>query len=694
MTRGVFAGPARSWRWPLVFGAVVAAVVGVLAGIGSTDRLSYGGYIPDGAESARTLDAVRDRLGHGGADVLAVFRHPHLTVTDPAFRAGVDRAVADLPPGLATGVTTYWSSGIPILASRDAHATIVAVLLAGTDDTARARSYQLLREHLRPGGFEVGFAGPVAMLDEAISRSDADLTRAGLFGLPFVFLLLLWLFRSVLAALVPLVMATLAIGITLGLVSLWMELTEISALTYNAVGVLGFTLAVDVAVFVVSRFREELDRGAEVDDAVSTTVATAGRTAFLSGLTVSGIASALFFFPLGLASSIGVGGCTALAVSCLLSVTVLPAMLGLLGRRLTPARRLRASDTGQWARVATAVMAQPVHYLVLTALVLAILTTPALRTTIGFPNERELPPDASSRVAAERIRADFAYSPLDAAQVVVTFAAPVDSSRGEADLVTWLREVDTATGGRAGVIAARADRTVALYFTHPGTASDPAAREFVHLLRSLPPPGGEVLVGGAAAMAVDALDTVHRRLPWALLYAVLFALVWLTVALRSFVLPIKAVVLTALSLGVSFGALTWVFQEGHLLWLVDATHIGHVDVVVPVVLLLLLIGLSTDFEFFLLARIRERYEETGDNELAVASGLQRCGPLITTIVLIMLVNAAVFAASEISLIKQVSVGMFIALALDATVVRAVLVPAVMRLLGRANWWFPTFGGRS
>ncbi|UQA90639.1 MMPL family transporter [Streptomyces halobius] len=690
---------AARHKWGYLLVPLLLAGLALTAAAGIGDRLSYGGLIAADAESNRAAVTVRDQIGQGGADTVVIYRHPRHTVDEPAFRRGVEQSLSAVPDETVVSTMTYWSRKLPVLVSRDRHATAVAVLLTGSDDTQRVDSFHRLRATLRADGFQIQYAGPVALLDETAQRSLADVRRAELIAFPVVFLLLLLIFRTLVAALLPVVIGGLSIGITLGFLGLLRGAVEISFITVSLVTALGLALGVDAALFVVGRFREELTRKDSVPDAVTATCATAGRTVFLSGLTMSGIAAGFLFFPLGLVRSVGLGATAVIAVSAMLSITALPAALAVLGHRVNagrlpwPRRRTNAPAGDGWAKLARTVMARPGHYLGGVLMVLLVLTAPFWHITVSFPDQRTLPVDASARVATDSLRTDFALSGLEATQVVVTVPGRLDTPAGQEVLTAWAKKLVRSPGANAGFIAATSRHSAVVYVAHAGNAGDPAMRDLVRHIRAMPPPpGGEVLVGGLPAMAVDTLDLLYDRLPWVLLYITVFTYLVLLVALRSVVLPAKALVVNALSLGASFGALVWIFQDGHLLWLVGGTRTGYIDVAQPVVMLLMLIALSMDYEFFLLSRIREQYDLSRDNTAAVALGLQRSGPVITAAALVVLVVSAIFAGSGVMTVKQLCVGMFIAIAVDATLIRALLVPAVMRLLGQANWWLPGAGG--
>jgi uncharacterized membrane protein YdfJ with MMPL/SSD domain len=676
----------------LAVSLVLAAVAGMF-GLFGLDRLSYGGELQAGAESARAADEVRERVPDGGTDLLLSFRDPVRTVDDPGFRGEVFAALAAVPAGLLTHTRTYFDGDAPVLRSRDGHTTLVAASLRGRDDTERTTTYRAVRDALPAGPFALTFSGPIAVREAVVSTAQNDLRRTELLSFPAVFLLLLLTFRGVAAALVPVVVGGLTMAVTLGLVRAFAAVTPISVLAVNVVTLVCLAYAVDAGLFMVGRFREELATGRDVDTALAATMATAGRTCVYSCVTIAVVTGAMMLFGTGLTMSIGLCAALSMAVSALISLTLLPALLGVLGRRIDwlslprPVRRAGAMDRF-WGRIGRAVIAEPVGYLVAVVGVLAILSAPFPHARLGFPDQRALPADAPARAATEQLRADFAVPLLDLVQVVTRYAEPVATPAGQAAAGQWLQQLSRLPGVRFAAGAAAEGRH-SVVFVQAAAAESAVTVDVVRAIRALPPPpGAEVLVGGAAAMAVDAYDLIGDRLPWVLGVIAVLAYLLLAVLLRSLVLPLKALVVNALSLGASFGVLTWMFQDGHLTWLVGATPSGYLDVLLPSLLLVLLIGLSMDYEFFLLARIREHYDATGDNDAAIVAGLQRSAPVFTGAALVVIVIGAVFATSEVVFIKQLCVGLIVAVTIDATLVRAVLVPATMRLLGKANWWLP------
>jgi len=677
-------------------GAFIAA-----AGIWGTSvfgRLQTGGFEDPQSESARAVTALEQDLGRQATDVVVVYQAPSgsdLTVDDPAFADAVTAVLDGLPGTDVVAVSSYWSTGADAFVSADRHETYAALQLAGADEQARGDAYERIADDLEASGLTTLRGGSVPISTDINEQVSADIARAESLSTPVLVILLVIVFGSLAAASLPMAIGGLAIlGAFTGLRVLT-TVTDVSIFSVNIVTMLGLGLAIDYALFVVSRFREELHAGHEVEDAVAVTVATAGRTVAFSGVTVAVALSALLLFPQNFLRSMGYGGIFAVIVAMVSALTVLPALLAVLGHRVdalrvplpwakrSPGRSADAED-GAWARLARAVMRRPLPVLVAVVAVLVVLGLPFLRVTFGGVDARVLPAGTESRLADEALSTDFsagnAGNPID---VVVR-----DSTRPAA-LTSYVAALRAVPGVVTAEVARSEDGTAHVVVTSLGEAQDRANLDLVTALRAVATPAGtEVLVGGMSASQVDLLDSVADRLPWVLLYLAATMFVLLFLAFGSVVLPLKAIVMNMLSLSATFGVLVWGFQEGHLSGLLGFTSTGYLEATQPVLIFAMAFGLSMDYEVFLLSRIREEWDLTGDNTRAVARGLQRTGGIITSAALLIVIVVGAFASSGITFIAMIGVGLTVAILVDATLVRALLVPATMRLLGRWNWWAP------
>jgi uncharacterized membrane protein YdfJ with MMPL/SSD domain len=468
--------------------------------------------------------------------------------------------------------------------------------------------------------------------------------------------------------------------------------TDVSVFSVNVISLLGIGLAIDYALFVISRYREELallpvDDPESVPTAIRRTMATAGRTVLFSGLTVAAALSSLLIFPQAFLKSMGYGGVAAVLVAMLAALTVLPATLRLLGRKVDggrlPWRRHRPvvvnDEHGRWAALARGVMRRPWLVIVGTVAGLLLIASPFLGAKWGSVDYRVLPSDAPAHVAAEKL-SEFGPETSTATMLV--------RGASDADVTAYADEV-AQVPDVLGVqtVATEGDATL-LRASWAGNSQTEHSQELVKEIRDVQPASADVLVGGQSADTVDLIDSVGAHLPWMGLIVALVMLVLLFVAFGSLVLPVKAVVMNLFSITASFGVVTWIFSDGHLSGLLGFTPQGFLDATNPILMLAILFGLSMDYEVFLLSRVREQYDRTGDNDVAVATGVQKTGRIITSAAVLLGVVIGAFALSGIVFMKMLGIGMLVALLVDATVVRALLVPATMKLLGRLNWWAP------
>jgi uncharacterized membrane protein YdfJ with MMPL/SSD domain len=683
----------------LLAGLAVAVAAGAY-GFGVFDHLSQGGFDDKASESARELSAERDTFGNQNIDVVAIYTSKDLVASDPEFRSDVEQIVAGLAPGTTTTVLPYYAAPDDAgLVSPDGHSVQVLISLAGESQNDYLTNYDDLEPTLEAPagtGLETDLAGAFAVFNDVNEITSEDLARAESISMPVVILLALLIFGSLVAASMPALVGLLAMVGALALVRVITTFTDVSVFSVNVISLLGIGLAIDYALFVISRFREELallpdDDPEAVPTAIRRTMSTAGRTVLFSGLTVAAAMSSLLIFPQAFLKSMGYGGMAAVLVAMLAALTVLPATLRLLGRRVDggrlPWRRHRpvAVDDvhGRWAALARGVMRRPWLVIIGTVAGLLLIASPFLGVKWGSVDYRVLPQDAPAHVAAEKL-ADFGPETSTASLLV--------RGASEADVATYAEQV-SQVDGVLGVqsIATEGDATL-LRASWAGNSQTERSQEMVQQIRELEPASGSVLVGGLSANTVDLIDSVGAHLPWMGLIVAGVMLVLLFVAFGSLVLPVKAVVMNLISITASFGIVTWIFSDGHLSGVLGFTPQGFLDATNPILMLAILFGLSMDYEVFLLSRIREQYDRTAkdgqSNDVAVAVGVQKTGRIITSAAVLLAVVIGAFALSGIVFMKMLGIGMLVALLIDATIVRALLVPATMKLLGRLNWWAP------
>ena len=678
-------------RWAVIAAGVVLAVAGATWGAGVFGVLTGGGISDKSSESSHAEQVMNDRFGNQTVDLLVLYSSPTATVDQPEFRDPVGQTLTKLRQRSdVVGVTSFYDTNAPNMVSTDRHETYAIVQLAGGDDAdAKVKLMPDLRPALEAPGLTTVVGGNIAFIDEVSKQSQEDIARAESLSIPVLLILLIIIFGGVVAASMPLLVGILAILGAFVATRLLTTVTEISTFAINMITLLGMGLAIDYALFVVSRFREELAAGRDTPEAISRTLATAGRTVMVSAVIIASALASILIFPLVFLRSIALGGIAAVLVAAVAALTVLPATLAALGPRIDklriPLRRRRAAGTaaegheGVWAKLAHSVMRRPVLYIVGVVVVLAFFATPFLRFQLGGFDERVFPEDSQTRIVSSRIERDFPGGNAAPIQVVVT-GASADAFAGQ------IREVPGVTG--VAPAAAKGDATL-LNVTYTGKPTGGDAQDAVREIRKLPAPSGAtVLVGGRTANDVDLLNALNSRLPWMVLILTITTMAVLFLAFGSVVLPIKAVLMSAVSIMASFGVVVWGFQEGHLANLLHFTSTGFTEMSSPVLMLAVLFGLSTDYEVFLLSRIREEWDRTGDNTASVATGLQRTGRIITAAAILLIIVVAGFSTSGISFLKMIGVGMIVAILVDATLVRALLVPATMRLLGHWNWWAP------
>ena len=678
--------------------ASLAVLFAVVWGTGVFSQLQTAGGVDAPNSQSQLADSTASAaFGRNAGDVVVLYSSPTETVRSPEFSRAVTATLSALPPGAVASTTSFWSTGSSRFVSADGHETYVVLELTGGSDTARQNSYDVIKSHLDARGLDSHVGGLVPTGETIDNQTTKDISRAETLSFPILLLLLLLIFGSLTAAGLPLVIGALGILGSFTALRILTLFTSVSNFSANITTILGLGLAIDYGLFMVTRFREELRRQDSIEDAVARTVATAGRTVLFSGVTVAIALASLLLFPETFLRSMGYGGVLTVVVDMVAALTVMPALLSVLGPRVN-SLRIRSAlrkdpspvESGGWYRLAHRVMRRPAVYTALIVIVLLALGSPFLRVVWGGTDATVLPSSSAPRVVTEALSHDYPGNPTTPIEAVVRFSGPIAGSPGRTSgLAAYVTQLGTVRGvSSAGVTGIHGDvARIDMSFT-PAPYS-PAAESIVHRVRAVAVPSGStVYVGGQTATLVDTLASLSNTLPWMVLVIVLATLVMLFLAFGSVVLPLKAIVMNLLSLTVMYGVLVWVFQEGHLSGILHFTPNGTINPTTPILMFAIMFGLSMDYEVFLLSRIREHYVATGDNTEAIAVGLQRTGGIITSAALLLMIVVGPFALSGVTFTKMMGVGMLVALVVDATVIRVLLVPATMKLLGDANWWAP------
>ena len=721
-------------RWATLVGsgAVLAASVVFLV-LGGT--LTSGGPLSSNLESAQVNRLINNELGNGStapttATFDLIFKSDTLSVSDTQYKDAVNDALSPIQnDSRVVSIVTPYSvqpAAAASLTSHDGHEALVIVEVKATGQKAWP-IYNDLRAKVHSDSLSVTGTGFVPINQAFNTTLESDLQRAETVTLPVTLILLIIIFASVVAAGLPLGIGILTIVGGIGGTFLLNHFTDVSQYAINIVTLIGLGVSIDYSLFIVNRFRDELAAGAGREDAIATTMATAGRAITFSGLTVAVGLSAMLFFQGTFMASMGAAGAIVVAVAVFYALTVLPALLALIGPavnrwRIPWPRRRSAGPGGFWSGLARWVMKRPLVVLAPTVLFLVVASLPFFQLRLANGNVDMLPERLEPRQGFDRLQADFPGQDQTRFTVLVDYpdGSPLTAER-ISDQFTLTRRIARIPGvinvnsiynldpnlglfeytqlytGDPNNIPPQAkqfmDATVGKHIvlisaTSNADESSDTARNILKAIRAQDGiTGGKVMVGGATAIDVDVIKFIYDQVPLAVGTVVLVTYVLLFLLTGSVVLPLKAVILNFLSIGASFGALVFIFQQGHFSNILGFTP-QSLDPSIPVILFSIVFGLSMDYEVLLVSRMHEEYVRLGDNTAAVASGLERTGRLITGAAAIMFTVFMAFGLAEVVIIKAIGIGLAIAVAIDATIVRSLVVPAVMRLLGDVNWWAP------
>ena len=710
------------WRWPIVAAWLLAASLSLLALPQVGSILRAGGFSADGIEAEEAFERYEQDFGAVGSPIQIAFHHDEWRVTDEAFATEAARVLAPLAahPDVMR-VSTYHDN--PTQIAPGGH-TAYATLFFDLHPDVAHRIVPDLRGLLESSDLDVHIAGSPVYYSDIQTLSEADLQRAETVGLPFALIVLVLVFGSVVAAGIPVLAGGASVVVGLALLWLFGQQVGFSIFALNVVTLVGLGLGADYSLILVSRFREELAAGRSTEEAVPRTVATAGKAVVFSGAAVlTGLAS-LMVFEFMMLRSIGAGGALVVLIAVAAATTFVPALLAVLGPRVNKWRvwRPRVGPRNGWARLARAVMRRPLPIFLSVSAFLVVLGLPFLHVRLNAPDARVLTPDSPSRVAYEFLRDEFGEGHQTPLFLVSRFpeGALAPEAVAAQHALTRALEADPRVARVGGFTAIDPRitleqyqllyryapgigdpwaRTLAETFTRENAAfmlvepsvpsTSPEAEGLVEAIRAYRDANGlDLLVGGGAAGLKDFVDRLYTDFPKAVLLILGITYVVLAILFRSVVLPLKAVLLNVLSLLASFGALVLVFQDGWLSNVLRFEPLGYIDSLLPIVLFAMLFGLSMDYEVFLLSRVKEAHDEGRSNTESVAIGMERSGRVVTSAALVVIAVCLAFVTADIVLIKALGLGAAIAVFVDAAIVRALLVPATMHLLGRWNWWAP------
>ncbi len=701
------------WRTVAIWGVALVLALGI-AGTLFASATTQEQSTTRPAESELAEEALRE-AGLRGPEKFretVVIEHPTFTVDGPAFRQKVvplaDKIRA-LGPDKVESVVTYYDEGGPSFASESGRATILLVTMVGDVDTVGKNITDVLAltNAERVGQYAVGVAGEASIGRDFQEVADKDLRTGEFIGILAALVILLLVFGAAGSAWIPVVMAVCAIVLAVAASALIGQVYKLSFFVINMISMIGLAVGVDYTLFIVARFREERARGVEKVDAIARAGATATRAVVFSGLTVIFALIGMLIVPTNIFFSLGLGAILVAMFAVVLAMTFLPAVLSLVGDRVN-AWRLpflpKAPDSGEqeagfWSWVTRTVLKRPFVFMVVTAGALVALTVPYFDLAKGFNGIETLPDSFESKHAFETLVREFpdAFGTnISSVDVVVQGSA---SSRAARDAAAALGRsvVDSPVFGEVQPYELAADGRTGLLQVHLKVAADTeAANDGIRELRGgLVPAAGfpdttTVLVGGSTAFNVDFFELTDRWEPIVVVFVLALSFVLLTVVFRSIVVPVKAIVLNLLSVGAAYGLVVLVFQKGFAADILGFAQVDVIEAWIPLFLFSVLFGLSMDYEVFLLSRIRERYDQTKNNEEAVAFGLKSTASLITGAALIMVAVFAGFAVGDLVMFQQFGFGLGVAVLVDATVIRSVLVPSTMKLLGNTNWYLPKF----
>jgi RND superfamily putative drug exporter len=673
----------------MLTGYLVAIVIAGGIGAQVFAKFDSGGYSDPNSDSAKAWEYLEETFKVKDPTVVLIVKSKE-GVDDPSVRERALRLEAELrAEKSAETVVSYWSTNAPSLRSSDGKSAFIFIYLRSSDFSKidSAGGYYQSKYDRDYEGLDIDASGTAVFANAINGKIQDDLKLAEAISIPITFILLLLIFGAMVASAMPLMVGVTAILGTFFALFLLTFFTDVSIFALNLTTGLGLGLGIDYALLMVNRFREELWKGSSKEEAVATTIKTAGKTVFYSGLTVILTLASMTFFPQNFFKSMGYSGVAVVALAVAGALIPLPAIMMILGARINKGLIRKSSlvvkDDGGWAKLARFVMRKPISVVIATTIGLGILIAPIADIKFSLVDSRVLPASNPAAASAAFITENFPGQESNPIEIIFPTASDelesIERFRSQLPQLEGIVRVDQLTQ------VGEAARLVAIHSMPPRT---PEAEKLIADIRELL--GGiDALVGGVAADYADTQGATARTLPYVLIWILTTVLILLFLFTGSILLPIKAILLNFASLAATMGVLTYIFINGHLTFLVgDFTVTGTLDTSTVILIAIVAFGLSMDYEVFLLSRIKEEYENGRNNEDAVAFGLQRSARIITAAALLLATVFGIFVISGVTSIKMMGFGVAFAILLDATVIRGLLVPALMRLFGEWNWWAP------
>ena len=691
------------WLLALILSVVLIAL---FLGDAMTSDIEFSNN-PD-SQQAETL--LEERMHQEfQANEIIIIRSETLSVDDQAFQSLVELIqieIAGLGSDVIDSVINYYLTGEESLVSSDRHTTIMPIVMAGSWDEAIENIGQvteIVQNHKGQEAFHILITGDASLHEDWMEAAQSDLETAEIIGIPIALFILVLVFGAIAAAFVPLILGIISIVIAVGMVALIGQVNDFSVFIVNMIAAMGFALGIDYSLFIVSRYREERAKGRDKMDAIVASAATASRTVFFSGMTVVLALLGMLIVPTTIFQSLAAGAILVVIVAVIATITLLPAVLSLMGDRINSLRipiigrrtyQLEGQRGGFWDRIARTVMRWPVVSLLVTTGILIALVVPISSFSLGASGISFMPDSLESKQGFLILEEDFSFGLISPALIVIDGEINSPEVQQGIEDLNEIIQSDSAFYGLPTLEINESGDLAKLSAPILGDPNEDLAIDAVRRLRNDYIPevfkdiDANALVTGATAIQIDYIDVTADYLPIVIIFVLALSFILLTMVFRSIVIPIKAIIMNCLSVGATYGLVVLVFQKGFLSNVFGFQDMETFEAWVPIFLFCVLFGLSMDYHVFLLSRIRERYDQTGNNTESVAFGLRSTGSIITGAALIMVAVYSGFAAGDLVMFQQMGFGMAVAIFIDATIVRSLLVPSAMKLLGTVNWYFP------